>query len=1294
MKNSQAFEHFDGSEIAIIGLAGRFPGAQSADQFWNNLRDGVESITLFTDEQLLSSGVDPEALSKSNYVKARPVLENVEMFDAAFFGYSPREAAIMDPQQRLFLICAWEAIENAGYDPENFNGAISVYAGSSRSSYLINNVYTNPKAMESVGTLQVSISNSEDALTTGIAYKLNLKGACYSIQTFCSTSLVAVHVACQSLLNFECDMAVAGGVSIYVPQTAGYYYEEGTIVSPDGHCRPFSAKAQGTVFGNGLGAVVLRRLEDALENGDNIEAVILGSATNNDGSLKVSYTAPSVMGQAEVIAEAIANAGIQPETITYVETHGTGTELGDPTEVTALTRAFQLGTMAKGFCAIGSVKSNIGHLDRASGAASLIKTVLALKHKQIPPSLHCEVPNPKIGFENSPFFVNTELSEWKTDGIPRRAGVSCFGVGGTNAHVIVQEAPEREPSTASRPYQLLIISAKTSSALEKATQNLVRYFKENPDLKLSDAVYTLQVGRRAFSYRRMIVCQDVNDAVSRLEAKDPKRVLTAYQERRNPPVVFMFSGQGSQYVNMGLELYRNESIFHDEIDRCSEILQPCVSLDLRDVLYPDGGNIDELAQKLKQTLIAQPALFMIEYALAKLWMSWGVHPEAMVGHSIGEYVAACLAGVLSLEDALSLVAARGRLMQQMTGGSMLAVPLSETDVQPFLNGSFSLAAVNAPGLCVVSGKNEAIERLEEELANKEINYTRLRTSHAFHSAMVDPVMNEFGHQVGQVTLHPPQKPILSNVTGTWMTKEQAMDPNYWAGHLRQTVRFSDCVKELFGDPNRVLLEVGPGQTLCTLAKQQRNKSREQFILSSVRHPKEQISDIEFILNTLGKLWMAGIEVDWSGFYSDERRYRVPLPTYAFEHQRYWVEPARQAQRSPASQTDLSETEDRSQRTNQLELEIDHLAPRASGLRSDYVAPRNEVEQAIANIWQKLLGVKQIGIQDDYFDLGGTSLLAAQLFADIEKTFNKKIPLATLINAPTIEQLARIVTDEQWAWSPLMALKADGSNPPFFCIHGADGNIFIYRDLARHLGSDQPVYGLQSQGLDGKTPFHTQIEDMASVYIKEIQTIQPEGPYYFGGYCMGGTIGLEMAQQLHAQGQAVALLALLETYNWANLKKPSLFSKSYHYMQKIDFHCRNLFLAESKWTFLHEKIKVAKNRSNVWFGDLRRKVFDKFYQGNGYNEFLSQLWEANDRAAATYKPEVYPGRITLFRPIKQYALYDNPELGWENLAEGGVDDHILPVYPAGMLVEPFVKQLAEELNACIQRTIENESHDKI
>ena len=996
MKDLKPSEHLSGSEIAIIGMSGRFPGAKTIEAFWNNLRDGVESITFFSDEQLQASGVEPELLHNPDYVKARPVLEDIELFDAAFFGFGPGEAALLDPQYRLFLECVWEAIETAGYDVESYKGGISVYAGACMSSYYINNLHGNPVVMASGGGVQSFIFNNPAYLTTGVAYKLNLKGSSYTIHTFCSTSLVAVHIACESLLNSECDMAVAGGASVFVPQNTGYLYQEGLIVSPDGHCRPFDAKARGTVLGSGVGAVVLKRLEDALADGDSIDAVIMGSATNNDGSLKVSYTAPSVEGQGKVIVEALANAGVEPETITYVETHGTGTALGDPAEIAALTRAFRLGTRRNGCCAIGSVKSNIGHLDAAAGVASLIKAVLALKHRAIPPSLHFEAPNPEIDFENSSFFVNTKLSEWRVDGFPRRAAVSSFGFGGTNAHVIVQEAPARDMSSASRPYQLVVLSAKTSSALETATKNLIAYFKEHPELKLSDVAYTLQVGRKAFSHRRMFVCQDLDGALSALEDTHGARMLTVYQERRDPSVAFMFSGQGSQYVNMGLELYRTESEFRQQIDNCSEILTTHLSLDLRDVLYPGEEDIEKASQKLKQTSVTQPALFVIEYALARLWMSWGIMPQALAGHSIGEYVAACLAGVFNLEDALLLVATRGRLIQELPGGGMMAVPLSEEEIEPFLAENLSLAAINGPSICTVSGKEEAILDLEKQLSERHIQCRYLQTSHAFHSEMVTPILETFVEKLQKIRLHKPKLRFLSNVTGTWITPQDAVSPSYWANHLRQTVRFSHCLQELFKEPSRVLLEVGPGRTLSTLARQHPKKSKEQIVLSSIRHPKEENSDVAFILDALGRLWLAGVNVHWHAFCSQERRHRVPLPTYPFERKRHWIEPHRCSPLVKV-ESDFSEQLTRSEDWDNMPQEAEQVSPDMVN-KDPYDAPRSPAEVLLAGIWQQVLGVDCVGVHDTFFDLGGNSLLSVAVVEVIRsKTGVRLGPDVILLN---------------------------------------------------------------------------------------------------------------------------------------------------------------------------------------------------------------------------------------------------------------------------------------------------------
>ena len=894
MDNAGTYHHQTGFEIAIIGMAGRFPGANNIDQFWKNLRDGVDSISFFSDEELVASNIDPGTLADPNYVKAGGVIEDTECFDAQFFGFTPMEAQTMDPQHRIFLECAWEALEDAGCDSEKYTGSIGVYAGVAVNTYFVNSFLPNHNLVESIDDMSATIANDKDFITTRVAYKLNLKGPAIVVQTACSTSLVAVHLACQGLLSGECDIAMGGGISIKVPQKKGYHYQEGGIVSPDGHCKAFDANARGTVGGNGVGIVVLKRLSDALADGDHMYAVIKGSAINNDGSMKVGYTAPGVEGQAEAIEKALAMAEVLPETVSYIETHGTGTALGDPVEIAALSQAFSANTDKKRFCAIGSVKTNIGHLNTAAGVASLIKTALALKHRELPPSLHFTKPNPQIDFANSPFFVNNTLSEWKVSKHPRRAGVSSFGIGGTNAHVVVEDAPDREPAAPSRPWQLLLLSAKTDSALETATKNLVAHLKNQPDLNLADAAYTLQVGRREFSNRRVVVCQNVDEAVKALDAADPNRLSTAFADRDDRPVVFMFSGQGSQYANMGLALYRVEPTFREQIDLCAEILKPQLGLDLRDVLYPHEKGIAEATGRLTETSMTQPALFVIEYALAKLLAEWGIRPRAMIGHSIGEYVAACLSGVFSLKDALTLVATRGRLMQTLPTGAMLAVPLPAAKVSPLLGNQLSLAAINGPSLCVVSGPTEAVAELKSRLTAHDVNCRHLHTSHAFHSAMMEPILEPFIQQIRKCALNPPRTPFVSNVTGDWITTAEATDPGYWAQHLRHTVRFARGAEALLNEPGSVLLEIGPGNTLSSLIRQHPAKSIDQVVLTSLRHPRDHHPDTAFLLNTLGRLWQTGVKIDWAGYYTREKRHRIPLPTYPFERQRYWIEPQTQA----------------------------------------------------------------------------------------------------------------------------------------------------------------------------------------------------------------------------------------------------------------------------------------------------------------------------------------------------------------------------------------------------------------
>lgn len=878
-------------DIAVIGMAGRFPGADNTEALWRNLRDGVESIRHFSDEELIARGVPAETLSDPLYVRASACIEGADRFDAAFFGYTPREAADTDPQHRIFLETAWEALERAGYHGADYPGPIGIYAGTGVNTYMLSNLLGGGRFgdMRDISLLQGLMNgNNKDSMVTTASYKLDLHGPGIAVQTACSTSLVAVHVACRALLNHETDMALAGGAWVNLLHENGYRYQPGAILSSDGRCRPFDAKAGGTVIGSGVGIVVLKRLADAQADGDTIHAVIKGSAVNNDGAAKIGYTAPSVEGQTEVIMAAHAIAGVTPDSIGYVEAHGTGTTLGDPIEIAALTQAFRSGTERSGYCGVGSVKSNLGHLDSAAGVTGLIKAVLALEHRAIPPSLHFESPNPNIDFENSPFYVNAKLKEWPAGAAPRRAGVSSFGIGGTNAHVVLEEAPPAPLSSPSRAWQLLPVSARTETALNAAVTRLVEHLRAHPETPLADAAYTLQTGRKRFAHRAVSVCRDSEDAVSVLATRDALRFAAQRCTSDAPTVAFMFSGQGSQYVGMAEELYRDEPVFRDALDRCLALLAPRLDADLLSLIFAAADARNEAAAKLAQTALTQPALFAVEYSLAQLWQSWGIRPQAMIGHSIGEYVAACLAGVFSLEDALALVALRGRMLQAMPGGAMCMVMLSEAAVQPYLKDGCDLAAVNGAELCVLSGPQAAIEAAESALTAQGVSCQRLHVSHAFHSAMMEPMRAEFERAVAAVPRNAPQLPFISNVSGTWIQPEEAVDPAYWGRHLRGTVRFADGLNELFSDPDRILLEVGPGETLSTLA-QRHPAGSGRLVVSSLPHPGKAQQAQGHTCLALGKLWLGGTDVDWASYYAGERRRRVPLPTYPFERQSYWVE---------------------------------------------------------------------------------------------------------------------------------------------------------------------------------------------------------------------------------------------------------------------------------------------------------------------------------------------------------------------------------------------------------------------
>jgi amino acid adenylation domain-containing protein len=989
--------------IAIIGMVGRFPGADSVEALWSNLCEGIESCTLFSEDEIDPS-IDSELRNDPNYVRARGIIDGAETFDAAFFGISPREAEVMDPQARVFLELAYTALENSGYTPESYQGEIGLYAGSGQNTYFEHHVSGRPEIIDRLGAFQTMLANEKDFVTTRTSYKLGLTGPSLSINTACSTSLIAVIQAFQGLMNGDCDVALAGGISITTPQNRGYLYQEGSMLSPDGRCRPFDANAQGTLFNSGAGIVVLKRLEEAIDDGDRIYAVIRGIGMNNDGADKVSFTAPSVNGQAGAIAKAHAHAGIDPETITYIETHGTATPLGDPIEIEALTQAFRYRTEAKQFCAIGSIKSNVGHLVAAAGVTGLIKTALALYHKQIPPSLNYEAPNPEIDFANSPFYVNAKLIDWAVSETPRRAGVSSFGVGGTNAHVVLEEAPSVEVSSPSRPYQLLRLSAKTSEALEQTTKNLAKYLTQAIEVDLADVAYTLDQGRKAYNYRRFVVCRDRSEAIATLDSLDANRSATRLSELRDPDVVLMFPGQGSQYLNMGQHFYQHESVFRDEVDRCAEILQPLLNQDIRQIMYPSQENSETATALLRQTQYTQPALFVLEYALAKLWQSWGIHPAAMIGHSIGEFVAACMAGVFSLENGLKLIATRARMMGKLPEGSMLSVRLPAEKLEQRLTSDLAIAAINGPSLCVVSGPTDAIARLQHCLESEEVVCRPLHTSHAFHSPMMDSVIEPFAELIKTVQLSPPQIPFVSTVTADWITDDQATDPMYWATHLRSTVRFAEGVQTLWQRPERVLLEVGPRTTTATLARQQSKDLKRQVAISSLGSTADNNAECAAILQAIGQLWLAGVKIDRQMFYADEYRHRVPLPTYPFERKRYWIDP------KPASDSTAARLTDR---TQSFPIESPAEAPLPSTIQPTLIdsMPNSEMQTLVVSDTRKQQLIPQLqevleatsgmdisGADEKttFLEMGLDSLSLTQVAMALKKKFKVKITFRHLL----------------------------------------------------------------------------------------------------------------------------------------------------------------------------------------------------------------------------------------------------------------------------------------------------------
>jgi amino acid adenylation domain-containing protein len=997
--------------VAIVGMAGRFPGAKNLAEFWRNLCAGVESVTHFTDAELEDS-FSEETRSAPNFVKARPILDGVDLFDAPFFAMYAREAELTDPQHRLFLEVCWEALEDAGYDPAAYAGPIGVFAGSSPATYFFNNVLADRRTTEEftsnyqVGCYPMLLGAGQDFLSTRVSYKFDLKGPSLTLQSACSTSLLAVAKACQSLLLYESDMALAGGVSITFPQRRGYQHLDGGMVSADGTCRPFDADASGTIFGSGAGAVLLKRLEDAIADGDHVYAIVRGSGVNNDGAGKVGFTAPSVAGQAGCIEMALASAGVDARSISYVECHGTATPMGDPIEVAGLTQAFGSNTRDLQFCALGSVKSNVGHLDAAAGVTGLIKTALSLKHGMLPPTVHYRSPNKQIDFPSTPFFVNDKLSAWQRGADPRRAGVSAFGVGGTNVHVILEETPAAAVAArahvATSAEQLIVLSARSAAALDSARRNLAAFLRQPDAPELGDLAYTLQVGRRGFDHRLTLVAPDREAAALKLETTTARGVQTGARGGKTD-VVFMFPGQGSQYPDMGRDLYEHEPEFRRHIDRCAEILKPMMSDDLLELLYP-AENSAQAKQRLMSTIAAQPAIFCVEYALARLWMSWGIRPRAMIGHSVGEFVAAAISGVLSLEDALGAVAARGRLMQNLPGGAMLAVRLPENDVLPLLDTSLSIAAINGPALCVVSGPYESIDAFEKMLGERGVISRRLHTSHAFHSAMLDPMIAPLRAHLCKLKFEPPKIPYVSCVTGDWIRDDEATSPDYWARHARAAVRFADGIAKVSEAPSALLLEVGPGAALSTLATQA-TKGRNVPVITSMQDAMRERGDRDCLLDALGRVWIQGITPDWRAVHRASPM-RVPLPTYPFERSRHWID---------APKTSRPEAPIESPANASEPLPSFAMNPDASVMEQSPVENRtSDISNTIATIFEELSGERPSlnDAQTTFLEMGYDSLFLTQVAQKIQSQLKIKITFRQLLgDFSTIPSLAAFLAEK-------------------------------------------------------------------------------------------------------------------------------------------------------------------------------------------------------------------------------------------------------------------------------------------
>ncbi|MFB1479272.1 amino acid adenylation domain-containing protein [Corallococcus sp. RDP092CA] len=1212
--------------IAIIGTAGRFPGAPSVEALWTLLVEGREGLSRFSQEALLDAGEDPQLLEDPSYVRASGLLEDVESFDAPFFGYSPLDARLMDPQLRVFLECAWEALEAAGYDPKRLPGKAGLFAGSGVPRYWLDQVLPRFRSLSAASDAYRSIlGNPWQFLATATAYHLGLRGPALTVQTACSTSLVAVHLACQSLRAGESDVALAGGVSLFAAGPSGYLHEAGGITSPDGHCRPFDAKGQGTVPSSGVGIVVLKRLEDALRDGDSIHAVIRGSAINNDGDAKVGFTAPGVEGQRDVIVRAHADAGVAPNDITYVEAHGTATPLGDPLEVQALRLAFGPREASEPAVVLGALKSNVGHLDSAAGVAGLIKTTLALEHRFLPGTVHFEQPHPEAGLERSPFVVSREGRPWSVpEGFPRVAGVSAFGIGGTNAHVILEEAQPAPAVAASPAVEALVLSARSEAALAAASRRLADHLERHPGQSLADVAYTLQEGRTAFGHRRAIACETPVEAIAKLRRSHSAQAVTAPP----PEVCFLLPGTGTQEAGMGAAWYRRAPAYREAFDACAGLFGPEVERELRAALLTDTRGARE-EDALRAPSLGMAAIFTTEYALSRLLGAWGVHPTSLLGHSLGEYAAACLSGVLSLEQAVALVALRGRLCDALPPSGMLAVPLSERVLTQELPPALSLAAINGPDQCVVSGTLEALEDFAARLRARGVRTKRLPSASGFHSTLVEPAMQPLTELARSMRPKTPAIPLSSNVTGTWLTADDARDPSYWARHLRQTVRFSSGLEQQLEDRERIFVEVGPGRTLTALALLNPRAGRERLVLPTLgvpegrRHPPE--GDERALLHAVGQLWSAGLPVDWSAVRGTGPRRRVVLPTYPFERKRHTL--AEQAPRPPKPEA----------------------TPAHRPLH------REEVRASMEALWKELLGVDTLTPDSDFFELGGTSLLVVQLNRELKSRLAVTLSLHAVLEHPTLGEWVRAVQDElERTGRPLLQeaplrmelQEGQRGRARLYLVQPIGGTVYTYLPLAKQLGADIPVHAFRALGLEpGEVPYRD-VPTMARAYVEELLAFQPQGPFWLGGHSSGGVIAYEMAVHLLERGHAVAGVFQIDTVTVDDSRRLGIRDMG-DVLQLID-------------AFQQISPRAAEGLRTAMEVDTR----------------LRDVMLATNQAIAAYAPGRHAVPLVYLRATARDAVLDSHAEGWwRALTTASFQAHDVPGNHFTVMEEPQVVEVA-------------------